>query len=45
MLPTIIQITGIVVVAVGLGLIYAPIGVIALGAGILLFGLAFERSK
>jgi len=44
-LPTTFQIVGIAVIAIGLGLVYAPVGVIALGAGILLFGLALERSK
>lgn len=45
MIATLFQVTGIVVVAIGLGLIYPPLGVIAFGIGTLLFGLALERSR
>jgi hypothetical protein len=43
MLSTVLQIVGMVVVAAGLALMYPPAGVAALGAGLLLFGLALER--
>ena len=44
MLSTILQAIGVAAVTVGLGLIYVPAGVIAGGVGVLLFGLALERS-
>lgn len=43
MLATILQATGIITLAVGLGLIYIPLAPIALGIGAVLFGLALER--
>ena len=44
MLPTIIQATGIAVIAVGLALIYVPAGLICVGVGVLLFGLGVDGS-
>jgi hypothetical protein len=44
LLPTILQAIGVTVIAVGLGLIWPPAGVIAIGIGILLFGIAWEKS-
>jgi|688.fasta_scaffold783713_2 hypothetical protein len=43
MLATLLQATGIITIAVGLGLIYLPLAFLALGAGAVLFGLALER--
>lgn len=45
MIATLFQIIGIVTVAIGFGLMYPPVGVIVLGLGVLLFGLALERSR
>ena len=43
-MATIIQIIGAVTVSVGVGLIYAPLGIILAGAFALAFGVALERS-
>jgi hypothetical protein len=40
---TILQAAGVAVVALGVGLWFAPAGVIAAGVGLVLFGLALER--
>ena len=45
MVATILQITGIAIVAVGAGLAWLPAGFIVAGLGCVLFGLALERSK
>ena len=45
MVATILQIAGVAVIAVGAGLIYPPLGVVLAGAGLIIFGLAIERSK
>jgi hypothetical protein len=42
LLATILQAVGVAVTALGLGLIWFPLGVLAVGAGLLLFGLALE---
>jgi hypothetical protein len=43
MLANVLQISGIVAVAIGAGLIFVPAGIIAAGVGALAFGLALER--
>ena len=43
MYPTMLQILGTVLISLGFGLIWPPIGVICLGVGAVLFGLAWER--
>lgn len=43
MLATSLQIAGVSLVAIGLGLFWLPAGVIAAGVGCVLFGLALER--
>ena len=40
---TILQVAGVAVIAIGIGLFNVPAGVIAAGIGVLLFGLALER--
>jgi hypothetical protein len=45
MISSIIQATGIIIVALGIGFIYPPAGLIALGIGTLLFGLALGMDK
>lgn len=45
MLATVIQVLGITLVSVGVGLAYPPAGVVVAGIGLVLFGLALERSK
>jgi hypothetical protein len=45
MISSIVQATGIFVVSLGIGWIYPPAGVIALGIGTLLFGLALGTDK
>lgn len=43
MLATILQASGVAVIAIGLGLVWFPLGVLAVGAGVLLFGLALDK--
>jgi len=45
MTATILQAIGIFTISLGAGLIYPPAGLILLGVGALLFGLAIERGK
>lgn len=45
MLATIFQATGIALIAFGVGLFYPPAGVVVLGIGVVLFGIAMERGK
>jgi hypothetical protein len=45
MLATVIQVFGITLVSVGVGIAYPPAGIVVAGVGLLLFGLALERSK
>jgi hypothetical protein len=42
--PTILQAVGIAAIAVSAGLVFTPAGVFVAGVGVLLFGLAWERS-
>jgi hypothetical protein len=44
MLATALQIAGVALVAIGLGLFFLPLGIIAAGAGCILFGLVVERN-
>lgn len=44
MLANTLQISGIVAVAVGAGLIFVPAGIILAGVGAIVFGLALERA-
>jgi hypothetical protein len=43
LLSTILQATGISIIAFSLGLIFLPAGIAVAGIGVLLFGLALER--
>lgn len=43
MLATVLQAVGVAVVSVGVGLWFAPAGVVVAGVGCVLFGLALER--
>jgi hypothetical protein len=43
MVANILQIGGLVTVAVGAGLVFVPAGLIVAGVGAILFGLALER--
>ena len=45
MVATILQVTGITLVSLGIGLIFPPAGVIMAGVGAVLFGLAIERGR
>lgn len=45
MLATGLQIAGIAVIALGVGFIFIPAGIIIAGIGALLFGLALERGN
>jgi hypothetical protein len=45
MTATILQASGILVISVGAALVYPPAGLVLLGAGLLVFGIAIERSK
>lgn len=44
MIANVLQISGAATVALGLGLWWPPLGVIALGIFAILFGLAMERN-
>jgi hypothetical protein len=44
-LIAITQITGLISISIGLGLIYPPLGIIAFGVSLVLVGLSVERSK
>lgn len=43
LLATILQASGVVITAIGLGFVWFPLGVLAVGVGVLLFGLALEN--
>jgi hypothetical protein len=45
MTATILQASGILVISIGAALIYPPAGLVLLGAGLLVFGIAIERGK
>jgi hypothetical protein len=45
MIATILQATGILTISLGAAFIYPPAGLVLLGAGLLVFGIAIERSK
>jgi hypothetical protein len=45
MISSIVQAVGVIVIALGIGWIYPPAGVMALGVGTLLFGLAIGWDK
>lgn len=45
MLATILQVAGITLVSVGVGLWFLPAGVVVAGLGLVLFGIAIERGK
>lgn len=45
MKATLTQAFGVLIISIGFGLIYPPAGVIIAGVGLVLFGLALERSK
>jgi hypothetical protein len=45
MTATILQASGILVISIGAAFIYPPLGLILLGAGALVFGIAIERGK
>lgn len=40
-----LEILGALIVSLGLGLVFVPAGIIALGVFILVFTIAFERSR
>jgi hypothetical protein len=45
MFATILQVVGISLVSVGVGLWFLPAGIIVAGLGFVLFGIAIERGK
>lgn len=45
MVATILQVAGITLVSVGVGLWFLPAGVVVAGLGLVLFGIAIERGK
>jgi hypothetical protein len=45
MTATILQAAGILTISLGAAFIYPPAGLVLLGAGLLVFGIAIERSK
>jgi hypothetical protein len=44
-LVTIIQLSGLAAISLGLGLIYTPAGIISAGVSLVLIGLSIERTK
>jgi hypothetical protein len=45
MIATALQIAGALTVSLGLGLVWLPLGLVAVGTFALLFGLAVERNN
>jgi hypothetical protein len=45
LISSIIQAAGLVIISLGLGLIYVPAGITALGVSFVLIGVALERGK
>jgi hypothetical protein len=45
LIPSIVQSVGILLISVGAAMIYPAVGVMVGGAGLLAFGLAWERSR
>ena len=45
MVATLTQALGLIAIALGVGFVYPPAGLIVAGIGLTLFGLALERSK
>jgi hypothetical protein len=45
LISSIIQAVGLLTVSLGLGLIFIPAGITALGVSLILFGLALEKGK
>lgn len=43
MVANVLQVGGLIAVAVGAGLVFVPAGLIVAGIGAILFGLALER--
>ena len=43
MVANVLQVGGLIAVAVGAGLVFVPAGLIVAGVGAVLFGLALER--
>lgn len=39
------QVAGLLAISIGLGIVYLPLGLIALGASAVLIGLSIEKSK
>jgi hypothetical protein len=45
MIATIFQAAGAALIAIGVGAVFPPLGVVVAGVGVLLFGLAIERGQ
>lgn len=45
MIATIFQAAGAALIAIGVGVMFPPLGVVVAGVGVLLFGLAIERGQ
>ena len=45
MIATILQALGVFTVSLGASFIFPPLGIVLLGIGMLVFGIAIERSK
>ena len=45
MIPSMVQAVGILLLAIGAAMIHPAVGVMVGGAGMLAFGLAWERSR
>ena len=45
MIATIFQGSGAALIAIGVGVVFPPLGVVVAGVGVLLFGLAIERGQ
>jgi hypothetical protein len=45
MIATTLQATGVVVISLGAAFIFPPAGLVLLGIGMLVFGIAIERGK
>jgi hypothetical protein len=45
LLPTLLQVTGLIAISLGIGFVFIPAGIIAGGVSAVLIGLALERGR
>lgn len=45
MIASVLQVIGLTIISIGLGLVFIPLGVAAFGASCVIVGLALEKGK